>query len=458
MAPSRQGEKLFRLIEFERTQYLFNVLKNRERNWPCHSLLAEDQISSRLSVSANIGVGQMRKSRNLPQVPMHLGVVIFAIFLIAPHIHASTIIAASTSRSDVAAAIASAADGDTVQIPAGNSTWSSTLTITKAITLKGAGTNNTFIRYHGNILDLSPSNDLPARVSGIYFDLFPFQNGNGGDISAIRVDSTITNLRIDHCYFRGGKRTLFFPAKSYGVTDHCTFLDSNLDASPTMAGSDFGNTSWREPIQPGTTKTMVIEDCQFVRDDAMTDDPNEVIYGWIGARCCFRYNTVLQTATQRPLAAIDAHGYNSGWGRGTRFYEVYNNTFHCAYTYRFCALRGGTHIFYNNKFIEDQSSSAAVMALYNEGLMHNWPATTQDNITGSFFWGNTYNGSPIGAEVDPSSTGAVVINRDYFNRAIQSGDPWHPYSPLVYPHPRVTAEDTPAKVPAPKNLRFAAGN
>src|SRR6266446_6348618 len=205
MAPSRQGEKLFRLIEFERTQYLFNVVKNRERNWPCHSLLAENQISSRLSVNANIGVGQMRKSKNLPQVPMHLGMVIFAIFLIASHIHASTITAASTSRSDVAAAIASAADGDTVQIPAGNSTWSSTLTITKAITLKGAGTNNTFIRYNGNILDLSPSNDLPARVSGIYFDLFPFQNGNGGDISAIRVDSTITNPRIGHCYFRGGK-------------------------------------------------------------------------------------------------------------------------------------------------------------------------------------------------------------------------------------------------------------
>jgi hypothetical protein len=396
----------------------------------------------------------MRKPK---EIILHVGALLAPIFFGACNVHAATITAASTSNTDVASAIASAADGDTIQLPAGDANWSSTLTVTKAITLKGAGTNSTFIRMQGTILILSPANDLPMRVSGIYFDLGPFVTS---DRYAIEVSSNvnISSLRIDHCYFKGGKRTVYLWTQAYGVIDHCTFLDSNLDFAPTMGGRDDGNQSWSEPIQPGTINTMVVEDCQFIRDNAITDDPNEALYGQDGARCCFRYNTVIQTATTRPLAAIDAHGYNSSYGHGTRFYEVYNNTFHCGWTYRFCALRGGTHIFYNNKFIEDQSSSAAVIALYNEGLMHNWPATTQDNISHSFFWGNTYNGTPIGAEVDSSSTGAVVLNRDYFNRAIQSGDPWYPYKPLVYPHPRVTAEDSSSNLNAPTDLRVTTTN
>lgn len=49
----------------------------------------------------------------------------------------STVLAASVSRDDVAAAITAAADGDIVQIPAGTGEWSSGISISKAITLAG---------------------------------------------------------------------------------------------------------------------------------------------------------------------------------------------------------------------------------------------------------------------------------------------------------------------------------
>src|SRR5437588_11038680 len=56
---------------------------------------------------------------------------------------AATIHAASASRADVASAINSAAEGDTVTIPPGTSSWTSNLEIAKPITLQGAGPDAT---------------------------------------------------------------------------------------------------------------------------------------------------------------------------------------------------------------------------------------------------------------------------------------------------------------------------
>ena len=50
---------------------------------------------------------------------------------------ATMINARSPSLTDVSNAIASAADGDTVIVPAGTAVWRSTLTVAKGITLQG---------------------------------------------------------------------------------------------------------------------------------------------------------------------------------------------------------------------------------------------------------------------------------------------------------------------------------
>jgi len=56
---------------------------------------------------------------------------------------AATVDAASCSQDDVQTAIDSAIRGDTVKIPAGSCTWTSSLSITKSITLQGAGIGST---------------------------------------------------------------------------------------------------------------------------------------------------------------------------------------------------------------------------------------------------------------------------------------------------------------------------
>ncbi len=80
----------------------------------------------------------------------------------------ATINAASPASSDVAAAIVSATDGDTVQIPAGTATWVSALSVTKAITIAGAGTNSTILNG-GTFFSLKPGKDKLTRITGIQF-------------------------------------------------------------------------------------------------------------------------------------------------------------------------------------------------------------------------------------------------------------------------------------------------
>ena len=59
---------------------------------------------------------------------------------------AATIQAGSCNRDAVASALNSANDGDTVVVPAGTCTWSSTVTIDgKSLTLQGAGADRTII-------------------------------------------------------------------------------------------------------------------------------------------------------------------------------------------------------------------------------------------------------------------------------------------------------------------------
>jgi hypothetical protein len=376
----------------------------------------------------------------MSRILLRLGAAMTVVFLNPLHSRAATIAAASTAQKDVAAAVASAQDGDTVQIPAGDSTWTSGLTITKAITLQGQGSNNTFLRRSAGLLTLQPTNNKPIRVTGVYFDMSPFADESHGDRSAIWFYGTCTNLRIDHCYFLNGQRPINIRGYGYGVTDHCTFHDNNISIYMGIDSDGGGNASWASPVDPGKIDTMVVEDCKIINDLPSSAYIDAELYGQNGARFCFRHNTVDYSATGVAFVPIDAHGYNTSWGNGTRFYEVYNNTFECQHTYRFCYLRGGTHIFHDNQFIMTGGGSAPnCIALELEKGSTTVPAN--ERVVKSFFWNNTYNGSPAGAADWGLYTGEPVLNVDFFNRPIQSGDSWYPYTPLVYPHPMVTAQD-----------------
>ena len=80
--------------------------------------------------------------------------------------------AATPSFSDVAAAVSQAADGDTVQVPGGSATWSSTLDLgSKGINLIGAGSSSTVITNNaGCLIKSSGTASKLIRVSGFRFN------------------------------------------------------------------------------------------------------------------------------------------------------------------------------------------------------------------------------------------------------------------------------------------------
>src|SRR5438270_11398151 len=68
------------------------------------------------------------------------GLIFLLLLAVSGSAQAGVINAASVSRSDVAAAIHSAVNGDTVVIPAGASTWTTGISVSrKAIKIQGAG-------------------------------------------------------------------------------------------------------------------------------------------------------------------------------------------------------------------------------------------------------------------------------------------------------------------------------
>lgn len=238
---------------------------------------------------------------------------------------AATIAAASASRADVAAALAVADHGDTVVIPKGTATWTMSVIVNKAITLKGAGVGETII-----VEQLST--DIPMiafetaagkayRVTGI-----EFHNGTRTtrfNAGIINLEGSSSAVRVDHCKFYELRNiSVRFGGYVRGVVDHNQFTaDDNTQLiyiwHQSWAGGVWGDKSWSEEIDWGGADAVYIEDNTFVGNDesaGVTDT-----YG--GARLVCRYNHLAN-------GTIASHGTGDGAGRnrGPSQWEIYGNT------------------------------------------------------------------------------------------------------------------------------------
>lgn len=402
-----------------------------------------------------------------------LSLVMLGVGLSALPAEAATRTAASASYSDVSAAIAASVDGDTVKIPAGSVTWTTTLNLNKAIMLIGAGTSSTIFNGNGGtMMTISLPADKPVRVSGIHFN-----NSRTTTVPTLILagktysgsGTALTSFRIDHCKFSYGKRAVNPNGWCYGVIDHNTFV--NCDIAVGLSGDD--NAAWSRPIQPGSANTVCIEDNTFLIDNNITGEPNEQIYHQEGTRTTIRNNTFDgHSYTAGNSLFFDCHGnqgYNTGNDktdfRGTILVEFYNNNLRAYKTYRMLYIRAGTIFAYNNAMTCDTGTPAAFALSEEESwqtqffnpLRTAWPA--QDQVTESFFWANTMNGKAVTACTLWNANDATFIQqgRDYWMSAPIATSKYASYKALVYPHPIVTAQDGGGTAPsAPTNFKLLA--
>jgi hypothetical protein len=315
----------------------------------------------------------------------------------------------SVSFSDVSSAISSAHDGDTVVVPAGTASWTSTLTIAKGITLQGAGNDTTIIlddvprperpkpslgrrqlqgpeqqqqrqrqwqlqrpgraRLSANAGPLSGRGSLRGgpnrailrielaprqsfRLAGFTFRYgsITSQNQNG----AININGTCPSIRVDHCHFDQLYATanVFVDGWLYGVIDHCTFdiRANGGGASVRVYHTTWGNQvsgwgSWADPPYFGSEKFIFVE-ANVVNNLGLAPERGN-IDAQHGGRFVVRYNIFNN-------CNIFYHGSDNGGGlphyRGARAVEIYNNTFNATHRVSAGQDRSGPLIWHHNTY------------------------------------------------------------------------------------------------------------
>lgn len=283
---------------------------------------------------------------------------------------AASINAASCSRTDVANAVAAAADGDTINVPPGSCQWNPTLIVNKSISLIGAGIGQTVINGtdsstfgRGSALDWHTKNtgNNPAglsRLSGFTWRATAGAQGYaGGTILTFRGGSK--NFRFDHNRIEttttGGIQTW---DRVTGVMDHNEFINvsaglahmiqathSNWSATESSDCGPYtcGDSSWAADHTIGTQDNWYIEDNLIQNLETNT--------GWyctddqIGSRTIYRFNKLVNCTLQ-------IHGTETGGRqRGARYLVTYRNVFQWTLNNFFPGLianRGGSGRHFDN--------------------------------------------------------------------------------------------------------------
>lgn len=370
-------------------------------------------------------------------------------------------------------------DGDTVKIPAGSPvTWYSTLNITKCISLIGAGTNSgqtTIINgFGGTMVKWRPHADKPFRLSGIRFELTDAFNQwvvsfKGGPVHM---------ARLDHCMFNKGHKVVSWNGRDspfgtdvcYGVIDHCSFYNCanaffvmDMDATDYYDGTaDWTRAGSTDPILPGTTNMVVIENCLFEANSDYSSpagDPTS-IYGQGGGRLCFRNNTCRGCGTY-----IDGHGDDPSQYMSVVLYEVYSNvfnrgTFAATDVDAFGNCRGGNAIYHDNLYIEPTAKYGQIIDLVR------FFCNDIHTVSNVFWWNNTWVVSGVTNTTQSDmiyvkesqyncSASSIHLNQQYWLHAPQPGNNYYPYTQLG-PHPLVTPDGgTTNANSAPSNLRIS---
>jgi hypothetical protein len=245
-----------------------------------------------------------------------------------------------------------AQNGDTITLPAGIFTWTTRVTISKAITLQGGGVGSTIVRdavQSGQLIHWSLVAGFTSRLTGIEFQDGGRTTANNAPAGILRVDGSNTNgsmFRMDHCKWNNLNGAPVFDTV-IGVIDHNQFV---LQKFPTAIyiygtrwnGQTAGDGAWAAPTGLGSSQFLFIED-----NDIHNNRPASGCYvtdAYAGARFVVRHNTIFN-------CGVNNHGTEStGRARGGRAMEIYQNTFTGTDISKFVGgARSGVVLFHDNR-------------------------------------------------------------------------------------------------------------
>lgn len=270
----------------------------------------------------------------------------------------ATLTAATCATTDIQAQITAAASGDTVLIPNGTCTWSSTITLSgKGLILRGqseAGVviTNTAVPGIHVTEDTAVHTQiayLTASGSGRLLDINPHSTPTDDGKAVLVHHLTLHNTSGIRLLANRGVVYLNTITGESSLSGNLEFLQCVPDALTT---------SWTTPSSMGTNDTTG-EMNVYVEDNVFTKVFNAAIDTDSNCRLVMRHNTF-------DNSALGSHGADTSlWGG--RHFELYDNTFiftnfgDCDGSQTlnipfFLFLRGGTGVITNNAGFADMTS------------------------------------------------------------------------------------------------------
>lgn len=401
----------------------------------------------------------------------------------------ATITAASPAATDVQAAINSASDGDAVIVPSGSATWSTTVSVTKGITLIGGYNTNglTVITQGGVVNTIILFVNAPNK--SVIVKNFTFVESYADSATSTFIEwqcnpNSFWRFCSNNITCVGGM-TVYGSDIGTGLIDNNNFTFNQNDCV-NIFGTGSGSNAWNYGTTYGTTNYLFFEHNSVNCTDTTVYMPDGVIDCYSGAKFVFRYNIITN-------ADWGWHGCDSGSYRSTHSYEIYGNivVFNGVNPPGWDDVfnsRGGTGLVFSNNIIGRTSGNLGFKMQYfrqstsyvpwgqmtgsnsydgntSGGSPPGYPGLDQQGRTGptvfysdhstqvlspTYIWGNT--GLTVGA-----TDNTIQLNRDYYTNA-----PTFVYIPLAYPYPVDGGIQTPATNPPqitsqPVNTSVAVG-
>lgn len=279
----------------------------------------------------------------------------------------NAVTASSCQEGDVETAMQQVVVGGTLTIPAGapgTCVWTRPFYISRPMTLQGQGidiTNitdavdfNTTINSHA-VFNLA----APAGALTRLTNMTVIANGSTDvyNKGMIRVSVHGPQWRVDHIRAIDSAAAVFEVNSSGGVIDHNTFditgphqvIRSFNGVNADSGGDFYGDVAWSQGYDLGSgTNSFFVEDNIFNQLDP-THYITSAADGETGQRVVFRHNTMNNMSWAN-------HGLDSsGFLRGARSFEIYNNVFNYVTTSapgsaNGISLRSGNGVIFGNTF------------------------------------------------------------------------------------------------------------
>ena len=316
-------------------------------------------------------------------------------------------------------AVASAAYGDAVNVPSTGSpcTWTSGITITKGITLSGAGASQVTIITSGSITPFLYNPDATSVLTDARIEISGFTfNMNGSSSPAINIDNRnsttpIHNVVVHDNVFQNGAGNCLqtgYHGDNWGVVYSNTF--QNCGTSVRTAGGD--NASWNNTtFAYGSANNLYFEDNTYTGASAFH-------YGEQGGRYVSRFENFTFPAGSSFQFIWDIHG-NQTTIYGSMGCEIYKNTGTINASTMGLDHRGGECMMFQNTLTGSVGSGSIgwhVRDEYPEGIPTTVSNPEPQGISNTYYFLNTYNAANFSVANAGVCSGCVLAeNAQYWN-------------------------------------------